>query len=250
MADERNPWAKPAAPPAPADRHRTRLLVWIALILAIIVGLVELSRLFPGAVSSEDKPWLVYMLGWLVLLSAGLVFARRVRFGEVVRNVAIWSVIAAVLAIGYAYRDKLGGVGARLRSEFLPGEPVATPGAHVLTLTQDEGGDFYVYAEANGTRLRFLVDTGASDIVLSPDDARRLGIDLDALHFARGYETANGVGAGAPSTLDTLSVGPIQFWNVPVSINRTDMRSSLLGMAFLKRLKSFEFSGRRLYLRW
>jgi aspartyl protease family protein len=230
--------------------RRTRLLVWIALLLAIVVGLVELSRLFPGAVSKQDEPYLVYMVGWLALLSAGFVFARRARFGEVARNIAIWGVIAAVLAIGYAYRDELGSIGSRVQSELMPGEPVQSAGAHVLTLTQDEAGDFYVYGSANGTRIRFLVDTGASDIVLSPADARRLGIDISVLHFVSGFETANGIGAGARTTLDTLSVGAIQLWNVPVSINRTDMHASLLGMAFLKRLKAFEFSGRKLTLRW
>jgi len=250
MTDSPDPWQRPATAPETTVNRRTRLLVWIALLLAIAVGLLQLSRMFPGAVSKQDQPYLVYMLGWLALVSAGFVFARRMRFGEVARNIAIWGVIAAVLATGYTYRDELGGVGARLRSEVVPGEPVASSDAHVLTLTQDEGGDFYVYGSANGSRIRFLVDTGASEIVLSPGDARRLGIDIAALHFARGYETANGIGAGAPYTLDTLSVGPIQLWNVPVSINRTDMHASLLGMAFLKRLKAFEFSGRRLTLRW
>jgi aspartyl protease family protein len=227
-----------------------RLLVWIALLLAVIVGLLELSRLFPGTVSKQDQPYLVYMVGWLALLSAGFVFARRARFGEVARNIAIWGVIAAVLAVGYAYRDELGSVGARVQSELMPGEPVQSAGAHALTLTQDEAGDFYVYGSANGIRIRFLVDTGAGDIVISPADAHRLGIDMSALHFVSGFETANGIGAGARYTLDTLSVGPIQFWSVPVSINRTDMHASLLGMAFLKRLKAFEFSGRKLTLRW
>jgi len=250
MSDGSNPWQRPAPPPGPSTNSRTRLLVWIALLLAIVVGLLELSRLFPGAISKEDQPYLIYMVGWLALLSAGFVFARRARLGEVARNLAIWAVIAAVLAVGYAYRDELGSVGARVQSELMPGEPVPSPGAHVLTLTQDEAGDFYVYGSANGTRIRFLVDTGASDIVLSPADARRLGIDLSTLHFVSGFETANGIGAGARTTLDTLSVGPIQFWNVPVSINRSDMHASLLGMAFLKRLKAFEFSGRKLTLRW
>jgi aspartyl protease family protein len=250
MAESPDPWQRPAQPPAPGPGPRTRLLVWIALLLAVAVGLLQLSRMFPGAVSKQDEPYLVYMVGWLALLSAGFVFARRARLGEVARNIAIWGVIAAVLATGYAYREELGGVGARLHSELLPGDPVASANAHVLTLTQDEGGDFYVYGSANGTRIRFLVDTGASDIVLSPGDARRLGVDIGALHFTGGFETANGIGAGAPYTLNTLSVGPIQLWNVPVSINRTDMHASLLGMSFLKRLKAFEFSGRKLTLRW
>src|SRR5436309_1410973 len=83
-------------------------------------------------------------------------FARRARLGEVARNIAIWGVVVAVLATGYTYRDELGRVGARLHSELLPGDPVASSDAHVLTLTQDEGGDFYLYGSASGARIRFL----------------------------------------------------------------------------------------------
>ncbi len=247
MTADPNPWSRE---PGPDSKSRTpRMLVWVALLLAGALGLWQLSRLFPGAVSSGDEPWLIYLIALLVVLSAGVAFARQVRLSEVARNIGVWLAIAAVLVVGYSYRDALSSVGARVKSEFLPGDPVES-GAHTLTLTQDEGGDFHIYGTANGARVRFLVDTGASGIVLSPADARRIGIDTAALHYVSGYETANGIGAGAAYTLDTLSVGPLQFSNVPVSINRTDMHASLLGMTFLKRLKSFEIRGRNLYLRW
>ena len=247
MADERNPWARQNGASA-ANRNR-RVLIWIAFILALTLGLWQLSRLFPGAISKEDEPRLVYVLGWLALLSSGFVFARQIKLGEAARNIVIWAAVAAVLVIGYIFRDELDSMGTRVRSEFVPGDAVVS-GDHALTLTQDDSGDFYIYGEANGTRVRFLVDTGASGIVLSPSDAQRIGIDMAALHFAGGYETANGIGSGALYTLDTMSVGPLQFSNVPVSINRTDMHASLLGMSFLKRLRSFEIRGRQMYLRW
>ena len=97
---------------------------------------------------------------------------------------------------------------------------------------------------------RFLVDTGASDIVLSPSDAKRLGVDVAQLQFTQDYETANGVGRGAPYTIERLTVGPVLMTVVPASINQTPMESSLLGMTFLKRLDGFEVRGRKLYLRW
>ncbi|HEY1961181.1 MAG TPA: TIGR02281 family clan AA aspartic protease [Rhizomicrobium sp.] len=223
--------------------------MWIALMLAVALGLFELARLFPGAITKEDQPYLVYMAGWLALLSAGFVFARRVRFGEAARNIAIWIAVAAVLVLGYSYRDVLSSAGTRMRSEFMPGDPVSVA-PYTMVLTQDENGDFYVFGNANGARVRFLLDTGASDIVLAPADARRLGIDVATLNYVPGYETANGIGAGARVTLNTLSVGRFTLWNVPVDVNRTDMHASLLGMAFLKRMKSFEFRGRELILRW
>jgi aspartyl protease family protein len=119
-----------------------------------------------------------------------------------------------------------------------------------MAVSEGEGGSYHVYGTVNGTQIRFLIDTGATDIVLSPSDARRLGIDLASLKFDRPYGSANGIGHGAAAEVADLSVGPIHFSNVPVSINGAEMGSSLLGMAFLKRLKSYSFSGNKLILRW
>ena len=247
--DPGGPWKKP--PPAPEHRpQRHRVLLWVVVLLAAALGLAELSRLFPGAISKEDEPYLVRGIILLAFVSTGIVFVRQIKLGELARNIAIWGAIFLILILGYTYRDELQSVAARVQSEFVPSEPMADSRTHTLTLTADSNGDFYVYGAANGTRVRFVVDTGASEIVLSSSDAGRLGIDPATLHYVRSYETANGIGAGAPYTLGELSVGPIQMWNVPVSINRTDMHASLLGMSFLRRLKSFEFAGRKLYLRW
>ena len=116
-------------------------------------------------------------------------------------------------------------------------------------LGQDASGGYSVIGEVDGQKVNFMVDTGASDIVLSPADAKRLGVDEAKLDFARQFETANGIGQGAAYTVSSLVVGPITFHKVEVSINRAPMSSSLLGMAFLKRLKSFEVKDGRLYLR-
>jgi aspartyl protease family protein len=246
------PWGAPKPPPNPAplsrENARTRLLVWIALILAGALGLWELARLFPDSIAKFDSPNLGYMVVLLVVISAGLVFGRRFTARETFRNIALWTGVAAVLVLGYTYQDELSGIGSRVASEFLPGEPVMV-GPNTMALTESDGG-FVVFGEANGTRLKFLVDTGASDIVLSPADARRIGLDPASLQFSREYETANGPGLGAPTTLASLSVGPIRLANVAVTVNRADMQSSLLGLAFLKRMKSFEIRGRKLYLRW
>lgn len=249
MNEQQNPWARKSERPTPPRHSGSRLLVWIALVLAITVGVMELSRLFPGAVSDWNEPRLYYMIGWLVLLSAGFVFSRQLKLRESLRNIAIWIAIFAVLVIGYSYRDELSAIGTRVQSEFMPGDAVVS-GDRTIVLTQDDSGQFQIYGAADGTRIRFTVDTGASDIVLSPADAKRLGIDTARLVFNRRYETANGIGYGAASTLPQLTIGPIQLWNVQVSVNRAPMDSSLLGMTFLKQMKSFEMRGRKLTIHW
>jgi len=98
--------------------------------------------------------------------------------------------------------------------------------------------------------VNFMVDTGASDTVLAPSDAVRLGYNLEDLNFSRSYQTANGLGRGAPLQLDTLSIGPLVLYGFEASVNEADMSSSLLGMSFMRQLDSYEVRDRRLTLRW
>jgi aspartyl protease family protein len=244
MPIQRSPWDR--KPPS----GRNRVVLALALTAIIAIAIWQLAELFPGGLESDtDRISLVRLLGVLVLVSAGVVFFRRVSLGEVVRNLAIWAGIVAVLAIGFTYQDELRDVVLRVRSELVPGYPVAM-GPNVMRLTEAAGGHFHVIGTVNGAPVRFLIDTGASDIVLSPADARRAGIDPRDLSFTRLYQTANGVGRGAPITLRTLAIGPIELANVSVSVNEADMGSSLLGMTFLRTLASVEFRGRELFLRW
>ena len=248
MPDQQGPWRQTPQPKQAGSR--IRVILWLVLLVTIGAGVWKLAELFPGQLSSGlNQAYLVQLVVILALVSGGIIFARHMRFGELARNLAIWVGVAAVLAIGFAFQSELKDIGLRLRAELLPGNPLqSTP--DVVVLTESADGHFYVIGNVNGSRVRFLVDTGASETVLSPSDAKRIGIDTGALSFSHPYETANGIGLGAAYTLRSLSIGSIELSDVPVSINQADMGTSLLGMSFLRRLRSFEFQGRRLFLRW
>jgi aspartyl protease family protein len=247
MSNERGPWASSTPPAAPA---RGRLGLWLLFLAAVAGIVIALERAFPGAVSTPDDRFsLAYGVGVLVLLSAGLLRVGRGGLARHLGHAAIWAAIVAVLALGFAYRDELAGVSQHLRIAFSGGDPVAT-GDHELVIPQNESGHFILIGKVNGGRVRFLVDTGASDTVLSSDDARRLGVDVDALRYDHPAETANGVGYGAPYTAQSLEVGPIRLDDVEMTINQAPMSASLLGMSFLNRLESFHVRGRQLILTW
>jgi len=247
---ERGPWDREEVePPPPARPRRGRTMVWLAMLAAVAAGVMLLFKAFPGQISSSDD-WsrLLYAAGLVALVSTGLLTGRRFDWGEKARHVAIWVGILAVLAVGFAYRDELGDVGLHVRSAFSASYPVATS-AHEVVVGADDNGSFFVTGRVNGQLVRFLVDTGASETVLSPADAERLGVDPASLRFDRAAETANGVGYGAPFKADSLVVGPIALSDVPMVINQAPMSSSLLGLTFLGRLESFQVRGHRLYLR-
>ena len=245
--ENNGPWNAPRKPKL--SGLPTGLILWLVFLIAISAGIWLLNDLFPGHLSDDDgQIHVVRGVSLLALFSSGLIFARRINFGKAFRNISIWVAFAAVILLGYSYQDDLTDVGLRLRSELLPSQPVVRSEG-VLELTKGDDGHFKVAGQANGTRLIFLIDTGASDIILSPSDARRIGIDLATLNFSIPYQTANGMVFGARFHLQSLSIGPIEYRNVQVSINKAEMNGSLLGMSFLNRLNSYEVNGRKLILR-
>ena len=105
-------------------------------------------------------------------------------------------------------------------------------------------------ASANGAKINMVVDTGASTIVLNPSDAARAGIKVEGLRYSVPVQTANGTSFAARVVLKNVSIGPVSINNVDALIaKRGALRESLLGMSFLSRLRSYEFSGDFLTLR-
>jgi aspartyl protease family protein len=220
--------------------------------MAGLVGLVvALARAFPEALrTSQDWTELAYRAGFVVLIgTAAVLRVGPGRLGQHLRHAAIWVGLVAAVALVVAYRDEFSGVPQRLRLAFSNGDPVVT-GERELVVPQDEEGAFEVVGRVNGQRVSFIVDTGATDTVLAPADARRLGLDVDRLDYAYESETANGKGYGAGYVAERLEVGPIAFDSFPMTVNQAPMSRSLLGMSFLRRLDSFEVRGRNLILRW
>jgi aspartyl protease family protein len=221
--------------------------LWLAVaVIATIALVMALNGRYPGALDEQGGlPRLIYFLSWLVLAGSGLVLAIRREPLKQLRNAAIWLALGLALVIGYSFKDELG---SRLLGELVPQRGIVNPDGSV-TFRAGEDGHFHVEARINGTRLRMLVDTGASQVVLSPSDARRLGIDTAGLDFRHLSETANGPVSGAPVTLREITVGSVRLIDVMASVNGAEMSESLLGMTFLSRLSGFEVSGDRLTLR-
>jgi aspartyl protease family protein len=240
------PWGKP---PLRRQASRLGLMVWLLLLAGVGMALWALSRTFPEQDSPLQNPYLWRLVAVLAVAASGLLFIRHTNLKQASRNILAWMGVAGVLIVGFAYQEELRRIVLRVRSDIIPGYPVETA-QHEMTISESANGGYFVYGSISGKPVKFLVDTGASDIVLSPSDARRVGIDVATLNFDHSYETANGVGQGARLTLPSLKVGQVEMSDVDVSVDKTEMSSSLLGMTFLRRLKSFGFGNRQLILRW
>lgn len=215
-------------------------------IIGILAILMFLKWQFPYAVQSGDEQMhLLYMVTLLALVGSGFLLRNDLPAWQMIRAASIWLVIVMVLVLGYSYRDVL--LNNRLAAELMPQRPQVS-GNGDITVRTSEDGHFHIEMDVNGVPVKFMVDTGASDIVLSPRDAERVGFDTATLNYTRTAATANGYVKGAVVKLQSLSVAGLAMRDVVATVNGVAMDSSLLGMDFLKALHGYKVEGNTLTL--
>jgi len=229
---------------------RQRLL-WLLLAALAIAFLVLLARHGEGTIgplSTAEFASLAYKIVLLVFVASAVVVMFRQRFTQALTAALVWVALALVLLVGYSYRFELRGVADRVMAELIPGY-VITRGRSV-ELARASSGDFDVTAQVNGARVAMILDTGASSVVLTREDAKAAGLPLEVLAYTASIDTANGRTHAAPVTLDRIAIGGLVERSVDALVAQPgQLRTSLLGMSFLNRLQSWEVRGDRLLLR-
>ena len=234
------------------------MAAWVALLLLVIAGVALLMRTDASSIAGfdpSDFALVVAGLALLIFIASSLAGSYRGRALQALRDMLVWSCVAFVLVAGYTYRDRLLALGHEMLGDVLiSGSPlraaVQVEEEQSVRIRRRSDGHFMVRTEAHGVPLWMLVDTGASTVVLRPEDGARLGFKLETLRYNVPVQTANGTTYAASVRLRTLSVGRIQLNNVDALVaKRGTLRENLLGMSFLNRLNSYEFSGDYLTLR-
>jgi aspartyl protease family protein len=158
-------------------------------------------------------------------------------------NLAVVAVVSALASVGaVAAIAPQGAAGpllriARLEADgFASGPP--TPGSGAVAKAAD--GHFWADAVVNGKPVHFLVDTGATAVALTPDDAQRLGFKPADLKYGYSVTTAGGSSHAASVTLTSISVNGARVENVQALVVADGLDVSLLGMSYLGRLTRFE----------
>jgi aspartyl protease family protein len=229
---------------------RQRLL-WLLLLGLFVATLVLISRHGAGTVgplSTDEFGSLAYKLAILIFLAAALFAIFRGRATEAIMGALLWAVIGLILIVGYSYRYEVNQVADRVIAELLPGHVISHGRAAEVARTS--AGEFAVSVQINGARIHMVVDTGASSVVLTPDDAKAAGLPLPLLNYSVSIETANGRARAAPVTLDRVALGELEERSVEALVVQPgQLRTSLLGMSFLNRLQSWQVNGDRLVLK-
>jgi aspartyl protease family protein len=181
---------------------------------------------------------LFYLVLLLLAIGGWILVEYRGRLGLALRTAAAWGLIFVGVMAAY-------GLWSDIRRD-VPMQAVVQDGA--VEIPRGGDGHYHLTLTINGTPVNFMVDTGATNVVLSRTDARRLGIDPDSLAFVGAAQTANGTVRTALVRLPEVSLGPWQDRNVAAYVNDGNMDLSLLGMDYLG-LFRLEIADDRMILR-
>lgn len=174
---------------------------------------------------TENTPRLIYLGLLLASLAGWVVVEYRGRMGQALRTGLAWAMIFLGLMAGY-------GLWGDIRRDILPVQSVA---GREVVIPRAADGHYHPALTIGGRVLSFMADTGASSVVLSPSDARRLGIDTGSLAYLGQAVTANGVVRTATVTLQDVNFGPFHDDQILAEVNQSEMDGSLLGMDYLGR---------------
>jgi aspartyl protease family protein len=229
---------------------------WIALFILAFGAMLLVSN-ESGMIAGVDTTTFGYVAVFsalLVYLLGGMMGRYGGRASSMVRDAVTWLAFGFALVTLYSYKEQIAPIAARVVGEFLPGSAMtveqSTGGLTEIRIRKRLDGHFNANVEVNGRPISMIVDTGASSIVLTSEDAAKVGIDVDNLTYSLPVLTANGRTFAARVRLDKVAIGPLDRSNVDALVAKHGaMTQSLLGMSFLSRLRSYEFSGDFLTLR-
>ncbi len=178
---------------------------------------------------------------------------------QLLREAVSWGVVAIIGVAALLHFDTLKTGAERVLGlptsaeiaavQRKPATPKPSRLGSVVEIEAADNGHFNAEVEINGRSVEVMIDTGATMVALSYEDAERAGLLLNDSDFTSAVSTANGMARVAPVTLDRVSIGDITVRNVPAAVTeRGRMRTSLLGMSFLRKLSRFDMRSGRLVM--
>ncbi len=203
-----------------------------------------------GVLGSGDNPYIIPMstdqimqMTYLVLLGAAIggsaIVAGRSNMGKMAQQAAIWALIFVGVVGAY-------GLWEDISSDVNPRQAMVD--ASTIAVPRGFDGHYRLTLDINNSPVSFIVDTGASQVVLSQRDAARIGLDPASLVFSSSANTANGVVRTAPVILNQVALEGITDRNIRAVVNGGEMETSLLGMTYLGLYDRIEITNGELVL--
>ncbi|WP_068082176.1 retropepsin-like aspartic protease family protein [Polycladidibacter stylochi] len=222
----------------------------LAVIITGVIGGLIISNYGSGEATellSDDGPRLVALIAMLIVIG-GSFLAEPSGWLRGIKDLLIWGGIGVVLILGYSFRHDFEYLKNRFLAEFNP-EAGYTTRTGALAVPIGEDGHFHVRATINGAGIPLLVDSGASRLTLSAQDALTAGFNVEDLHYTKAVSTANGRAMVALVKVDYITIGSTTLNNVEAMVSKPGMlESSLLGMNVLERFGNWRVERGTLYI--
>ncbi len=190
---------------------------------------------------TENLAQLIYLVLLGSVIAGWFFVQNRNNLGKTAQQAAVWVLIFVGMIAAV-------GLWSDIRDNVAPQQSYID-GQATVTVPRSHDGHYYLVLEIDGTPIEFVVDTGATDVVLTMKDAAKIGIDAENLFFSGIARTANGEVRIAPVKLKNVRLGDIKDKTIRASVNEGEMSQSLLGMSYLQRFRNIEISGDKLILR-
>ena len=183
--------------------------------------------------SGDEVGRLIYLVVLVTAVGGSLVLSHRGSPGKLAQQMSVWGLIFVGVAAGYGLWSDISGGAPKMAVVNETGQ---------IEVPQGPDGHYYLSLLVNGTPVNFMVDTGATEVVLSQRDAGRVGIDVGTLSFFGQASTANGPVRTARVTLEDVSFAGVDEGSLPAYVNEGQLDTSLLGMAYLRRFAKMEIA--------
>lgn len=226
------------------------MLGWLTLIVAALAGLFVFFQHHAGVLDAASAGFVA--AGVIGLLIAIYVGAHKSR-GHFEKNHLLLpvAIVAAVLTAGaWWFAPSLSGLLGASSSTSDNREPALGKNAVSVLIRKNDDGKFVANGQINGTPAEFLIDTGATAVMIRNSDADKAGIDASTLAFTTPVQTANGTVYAASVRLRSITIGALRIDDVEALVAQPGkLNENLLGISFLRRLASYDVHGDFLTLR-
>lgn len=189
--------------------------------------------------TGDDLVRLIALLLIVLAVGGSLFMGSRQRLGQLTQYAAIWGLI-------FLGTIAVIGLWPVISATVMPRQTQLEGG--VISVPADNSGHYQLVLQVNDTPVKFVVDTGATDMVLSADDAQRVGIEVDRLVYTGRAQTANGTVRLAPVRLDRVVLGDFIQRNQSAVVNEGELNQSLLGISYLRHFQRIEIANGQLLL--
>lgn len=226
------------------------LWLFITIIAAVVLFVFFNNDNQITTINNDNLAGLTYAGILVTVIAAGIV-SSDISLSHILKSTLIWLALLAILISCYTNRYHLQDIAHNISGGLIPASvlSIALSNRNTVTINQSSNGHYQIKGIVNNHNVYFLIDTGATSIMLTNQTAIDLGLNIQNLHYTTTVSTANGKINAAQIRLNTITIGSITRNNLSALIAPAGTSSdNLLGMNFINTLSSTAIRGSQLML--